>query len=235
MARDRDRLFVPAVARDLYGNAPILYSNLTPPRIQWRHRNDPFSIVTAFSIRPLRADDSMDELTALVHRAFARLGRMGLHCTGVAQTLQTTAARARPGACFVALHGGRLAATMTLETPGPRRACTWYRRSEVASLHQFAVDPSEQGRGLGTRMLRFAERWVAAQHYSELALDTPATASHLLAFYEAHGFRRVDELRKPDKDYASVVLSKRVADTADDATLWRSPHRTLWCGALVPR
>jgi GNAT superfamily N-acetyltransferase len=191
------------------------------------------AIVTALSIRPLQADDSIDEITALIHRAFARLGRLGLQCTGVGQSLQVTAARARRGTCFVALHEGRIAGTMTLETPGPHRACNWYRRNDVASLHQFAVDPSDQGRGCGTRMLQFAGRWAASQRYAELALDTPVEATHLLAFYEALGFRRVAEMRKPDKNYCSVVLSKHVADIADDADLWRSPHRTLWCGTPV--
>ena len=194
--------------------------------------------MTAFQIRPLRADDSIDDLTTLVHRAFARLGRMGLGCTGVMQSPQVTSERVRRGACFVALHGPRLAGTMTLETPGPRRECAWYRQRDVASLHQFAVDPCEQGCGCGTRLLQFAERWVAGQSYAELALDTPVAARHLVDFYEAHGFRRVGELRKPGKDYCSVVLSKRVthAGAATEVAhtgLWGAPHRMHW-GVLLP-
>jgi GNAT superfamily N-acetyltransferase len=194
--------------------------------------------VSDIQIRPWRADDSIDDLTALIHRAFARLGRMGLPCTGVLQTPRTTAERVQRGACFVALRGARLAGTMTLETPGPHRECAWYRQRHVASLHQFAVDPCEQGRGCGARLLQFAERWVAGQRYAELALDTPAPAGHLVDFYEANGFRRVGELRKPGRTYPSVVLSKRVAQVgagADgDADLWGAPHRMRWGGVLLP-
>ena len=185
-------------------------------------------------IRLLRADDSIDEITALIHRAFARLGRMGFHCTAVEQSPEVTALRARRGACFIALRGTRIAGTMTLETPGPLRKCAWYRQREVASLHQLAVDPCEQGRGCGTWMLQFAERWAASQRYAELALDTPAEAAHLLDFYRSHGYRSVGILSKPDRNYRSVVLSKRVGDFPIEANPWFSPHRAVVCGALVP-
>jgi len=182
-------------------------------------------------IRRLRPDDSLDDLTALLHRAFGPLGRQGLPCDCVDQSPHATAARARRGACFVAVRGARLAGTMTLEPPGPRAACAWYRRPEVATLHQFAVDPCEQGLGAGTLLLRFAERWVAGQDYSELALETPACAARLVAFYAAHGFRTVGRFRKDGKPYDSLVLSKRVADPSPDP--WTMPRRQPWHGALV--
>ena len=183
-------------------------------------------------IRRFCDDDSIDELTSLLHRAFARLGRMGLACTSVEQSPETTLARVRRGTCFVAVRGDRILGTMTLETPGPRQPCEWYRQTDVASLHQFAVDPSEQKQGCGTQLLQFAERWTSGQRYDELALDTPLKAVHLVDFYVAHGFRQVGEFQNDGKSYTSAILSKRLAKEPAQHTLWHSPRR-LWCGSLV--
>jgi GNAT superfamily N-acetyltransferase len=184
-----------------------------------------------YRIRQLGQDDSIDELTAMIHRAFARFGRQGLRCTGVEQTLAITTARIRRGECWIALAPRRLAGTFTLEMVNHRSECGWYRKPDVASLHQFAVDPVEQGRGCGDSLLDTAERRALALGCRELALETPSDATGLIRYYEVHGFRAVGELHKADKTYCSTVLSKRLARQHGNSTinLWASPHRrALW-------
>ena len=191
--------------------------------------------VNKYQIRRMSPGDSLDELTSLLHRAFGRLGRMGLHCTSVDQSLDTTLRRARRGDCFVALADGRIVGTVTLEGPSRGGACHWYSHPDVASLHQLAVDPAHQGMGCGKALLHAAEHWARKRGYCELALDTPASASHLIAFYRAQGFRGVGEMHKPGKAYRSAILSKTVAQARPHSTLWHSPHRVGWFGNLVQR
>jgi GNAT superfamily N-acetyltransferase len=167
--------------------------------------------VNRYRIRRIEAGDSLDELTAMIHRAFGPLGRMGLACTGVDQSLGVTSRRMSRGECLVALDRERIVGTVTLEAPDRGAACDWYRRPEVASLHQFAVDPQHQGRGCGKALLHEATRWAQRHGFCELALDTPADASHLLRFYQAQGFRVVGEMQKSGCRYRSSVLSKTVA------------------------
>lgn len=187
-----------------------------------------------YQIRGIEAGDSLDELTSLLHRAFGQLNRMGLQCTCVDQSVELTDRRARRGDCFVALDGGRIVGTMTLEAPGFGSGCPWYRRAEVASLHQLAVDPSHQGLGVGKALLQAAEGWARKHGYHELALDTPAAATHLIAFYRAQGFRVVGEMHKPGKRYSSAILSKKLSHgPLRHSTLWYSPHRTSWVGVLA--
>lgn len=152
----------------------------------------------------------MQDLTTLLHRAFAGLGRMGLPCACVDQSPQTTARRARLGECFVAVCDGRIVGTLTLHRPQPRSDCPWYRRQQVASVHQFAVDPAHQGSGCGTALLRFATRWARDRGFQELALDTPAPATHLVQFYQAQGFRLVEQVQFPARPYRSALLSKSI-------------------------
>jgi GNAT superfamily N-acetyltransferase len=145
----------------------------------------------------------------------------------VGQSVEVTRLRARRGQCYVAVAGDRLVGTMTLEGPDHGSDCATYRRSTVASLHQFAVDPMVQGRGCGEEMLQFAQRRARELGYCTLALDTPSRATHLLTFYQSQGFRRVAEFRKADKPYWSTVLCKTVGATRRPSMLWFSPHRML--------
>lgn len=154
------------------------------------------------------ARDSFVALTALLHRAFAPLGAMGLNCTCVDQTVETTRSRATCGDCYVAICEGRIVGTMTLYASDRESSCELYRHDDIASLRQFAVEPVWQARGIGTLLIAFAEHWAATRGYAELALDTPQPAAHLIAFYRAQGFRIVDFTRFDGKHYDSAILSK---------------------------
>ncbi|MCR4470004.1 GNAT family N-acetyltransferase [Burkholderia sp. SCN-KJ] len=157
------------------------------------------------------AVDSYTQLTALLHRAFARLGAMGLNCTCVDQAEEVTRRRAEAGECHVAVSGSRVVGTMTLYATDPASPCSLYRRDGVASVRQVAVDPGWQGGGIGATLLAFAGQWAALRGYSLLALDTPHPASHLLAFYRAQGFDVVDIVRFAGKRYDSAILCRRPA------------------------
>jgi GNAT superfamily N-acetyltransferase len=178
-------------------------------------------VMNVITLRRLGADDSLAELTAMLHRAFARLGRMGLNCTCVDQPVAVTRQRIAQGECFVAEYSRLPVGTITLQRPDPRSESPWYRRGFVASAHQLAVDPQFQGNGLGTTLLEFAEEWARASGYRELALDTAQPASDLLRFYRAHGYRIVDSVRFPGKCYPSAVLSKAVAKRDTDPIIAR--------------
>lgn len=188
--------------------------------------------MSRYHIRPLQEADSLDELTSMLHRAFGRLRRMGLQCTGADQSIEMTADRTRRGDCFVAEADGRIVGTMTLEPPAHASPCPWYRRDEVASLHQLAVDPSHQGLDCGKAMLASAEQWARKHGYSELALDTPADAAHLIGFYRSRGFRLVGDFHKPGKHYRSAIMSKTLSRVTRHVSMWYSPHRAAWLGSM---
>ncbi len=95
------------------------------------------------------ASDSYAQLTPMLHRAFARLGAMGLNCTCVDQDEDVTRRRAQAGECYVAVCGGRVIGTATLYATDPSSACSLYRCEGVASVRQVAVDPDCQSRGIG--------------------------------------------------------------------------------------
>jgi GNAT superfamily N-acetyltransferase len=140
------------------------------------------------TIRPLSGSDSLEALTALLHRAYARLGAMGLNYTAVD----------------------------LVKGPHDRQrhvwaaATEWYVRPDAASLAQLGIEPASQGQGIGQRLVAFCEAWARERGFRWLVLDTAVPATHLCALYERLGFRDVDEVQWEGKRYRSTIMAKEL-------------------------
>jgi GNAT superfamily N-acetyltransferase len=167
-------------------------------------------------VRHLKPDDSIPALTKLLHDAYARLGKMGFNCTAVDQTEETTRKRIARGDCIVALEAGDLVGTIMFYSPARSSGCPWYERANTATIGQFAVLPSQQGKGIGTLLLHEAERLTVKHGAEELALDTSEGAHHLIGWYEREGFRFVEYAKWKGKTYRSVVMSKSVVGVGNN-------------------
>ena len=167
-----------------------------------------------FVIRPLEPSDSLQELTDVLHRAYASLGRMGLNYTAVDQLPETTARRVSRGQCFVASDGARLIGTVVVEPPNPDSPCEYFASEGVASAHQLAVAPENQTSGVGVALLARAEAWARDRGFRKRAIDTADPAEHLRSFYGRRGYRHVGFVQWQGKVYRSVVLSKELNHAA---------------------
>ena len=188
-------------------------------------------------LRPLAATDSLEALTALLHRAYARLATTGLNFTAVDQSVEDTARRVATGQCFVAEDGGQIVGTVTVcEAYDPNRepwarAAPWFYRRDVAHLHQLAVDPGAQGQGLGDRLLAAGEQWARERGRRAVALDTAVPATHLRQRYARLGYADVDEVQWSGKRYRTVLMVKPLAEPAPSAQDHEhrcAQVRTLW-------
>lgn len=159
-------------------------------------------------IRRLAAGDSFEELTGLLHRAYAVLGAMGFNYTAVDQPVERTRERALDGECYVAVADGRIVATVTLGLCDAMADPPEYGRPGMAYVTQFAVEPALQGEGLGSRLLRHVEERARALGAREIALDTAEGALHLIRYYETRGYALAGHVRFGGKTYRSVVLEK---------------------------
>jgi GNAT superfamily N-acetyltransferase len=161
-----------------------------------------------FVVRRFGPEDSLPEITLLLHRAYARLAAMSLNFVATRQDDLTTAHRLSLGEGYVALLDGKIVGTITLKAPGTTHGCEWYDRKDVSVFNQFAVDPELQNQGLGSKMLDFVERRAKDLGASELALDTAEGAKHLIEYYEKRGYRVVGFVDWEPTNYVSVVMSK---------------------------
>lgn len=162
--------------------------------------------------RRLDAADSLEELTDLLHRAYAPLPLMGFNYLASHQDVPTTAKRASAGECMVGVLDGRLVATGTLVPPGQSKGTDWYERRDVAVIKQLAVDPDLQRRGIASAMMDRMERRAHDLGAAEIAVDTAEGAEHLIRIYQSRGYRLVGHADwRPTTNYRSVVLSLALA------------------------
>lgn len=164
-----------------------------------------------YSIRRLRPTDSLDGLTALLHRAFRDLALQGIACECGSQSVERTRERVARGDCFVAVSGGALVGTVTLEKADRSSSIAAYRDPGTASVHQLAVEPARQGAGVGRALITQAAAWARARRFARLALDTPEGALKQLAWYVDRGFDRVGTVHVAGRRHASVVLARTVS------------------------
>jgi GNAT superfamily N-acetyltransferase len=160
-------------------------------------------------IRPLEPTDDLGELTELIHRAYAALGRMGLNYTGVDQSIEVTAERCADGEAWVVLDvEGALVATATLTFPDPFDSCKFFRDLGQVALNQVAVHPDVQRQGLGRMLIEQLEQRAIELGYRTIALDTAIPAQHLVEWYRRLGYEPIGEHQWEGKSYRSLVMHK---------------------------
>jgi len=161
-------------------------------------------------IRAFGDDDSYEELTELLHAAYAGLAERGWNFTASYQDVQTTRDRVSKGDTFVAVEGEKLVGTVTIGTDVWDDDPDLYKRDDVAVLCQFGVLPEFRGRQIGDALYRHVVSEAQARGFSTLGLDTPETASHLIEYYQRRGFQTVGHHQWHGKTYRSVVMAKPV-------------------------
>ncbi len=165
--------------------------------------------MNSVTIRPIDLrQDSISEVTELLHRAYKRLGDMGLRFWATWQTDDITLERVQSGRCYVAINERRVIGTITYYYPIRHKGTPWYERPDVAAFGQFAVEPALQQQGIGGRLITTVEEAAKADGAVELALSTAEPAEHLIRYYERRGYRYIETADFSQPHYRSVIMSK---------------------------
>lgn len=166
------------------------------------------------AVRLLRPADPIPEITRLLHRAYRRQVEMGLKPLAGRQDDETTARRCASGECWVAIlpggprSGERIVGIILFHEVEDAQGPPWFRRSDVDSFSQFAVDPDAQGLGIGGRLLATVERRAAEKGSAELGLSMAEPDTGLMNFYLRRGYRFIEHWQWPYTNYRSAILSK---------------------------
>lgn len=160
--------------------------------------------------RLLSSDDSIEELTQLLHKSYKILADMGLKYLATSQDQSITLDRTRNAyKCYIGIYKYKIASTISLYSQKPSDKSSWYNKDFVASFGQFAVAPELQRYGIGSKMMDIVEEEARKlKNVREIALDTAETAYHLIDFYEKRGYRYIETVKWDVTNYKSVVLSK---------------------------
>lgn len=172
----------------------------------------PFIDLTPRMVRflPGRMDFVLDELTELLHRAYAPLAEQGQKFLATHQTSDVTLKRLSRGEGWLVYLNTDLIGTVALRPSDPNSICEFYRRPDVWIWGQFAIEPSQQGKNYGKAVMEFVEQRARDLGALELALDTSENATHLIGMYERWGYRFIQYQQWDVTNYRSVVMSKRV-------------------------
>ena len=160
------------------------------------------------TIRRAAATEPWSEITALLHRAYAVHAARGLRFYASYQDEDVTRERAGEGECYLALVEGVVVGTITALPSGRKSECSWYTRSDIASMGQLAVDPAFQRRGIGTSLMNLAEERARQWGARRIAIDTSEHATDLIALYRKRGYGIIDSIRWPETNYRSVIMAK---------------------------
>ncbi|MEU8543053.1 GNAT family N-acetyltransferase [Streptomyces sp. NPDC048717] len=158
-------------------------------------------------LRRFNEEDSVAELTRLLHRAYADHAAAGRVFFASYQSAQDTKYRMNKGECWIAWSGTEMVGTVTVSAPhvqppgfpGP---------VDGGSFWQLAVDPSQRGTGLGHQLLVLAESRILELGAAAAVIDTSAQAADLVDWYRRRGYEPVGTWRWSVTNYESVVLCK---------------------------
>jgi GNAT superfamily N-acetyltransferase len=158
--------------------------------------------------RYFHSTDNVEEITDMLHEAYAPLALSGMKFVASHQDSMTTRKRIEKGETIVATDRGRLIGIVTLSEVELTRGSPFYDRDDVASFGQFAVRPSYQRRGIGAKLMALVEERAREKGVLELALDTSERAESLIALYQAKGFRFIEYVQWKSVNYRSMIFSK---------------------------
>lgn len=166
-------------------------------------------------IRLIRSDDDYAELTELLHRAYGALAARGMRFLASHQDEKMTRERIGEGECYLAMQDGRMIGTIVWRSAQQTSGTPWYDRADVSSFGQFAVEPTLQNHGFGSKLLAIAEQRAAETGAAEIALDTAEPAHDLIRLYTKRGYRFIEFTQWKVANYRSVIMSKRIVAVGD--------------------
>ncbi len=161
-------------------------------------------------IRPLALVDSIQEITELLHAAYAQLASMGFRYLATHQDDKVTRDRLAKGYPLIAESVGRIVGTVTLYGPRENSPCQLYCQSGVFSFGQFGVLPAYQRHRIGSQLMAALEADAITRGATQLALDTAEGATHLIQWYERLGYRFIEYADWEVTNYRSVIMAKEL-------------------------
>ncbi|MEZ2223931.1 GNAT family N-acetyltransferase [Rhizobium sp. RCC_161_2] len=139
--------------------------------------------------------DRWDELLTLILASFAYMnGRIDPPSSALSLTPQSLKEKARTEIGFIALDGNQLAGCI-------------FCRPEAESLYigKLAILPSEQGKGIGRRLLTLAETTALERGLNALRLETRIELTGNHATFARWGFRKTAENRHAGFDRTTSI------------------------------
>jgi ribosomal protein S18 acetylase RimI-like enzyme len=141
------------------------------------------------------------EVTELFHQCVQHLIASGSdQWSDVYPDAATISDDIRDGSLYLATEDAKCAGIVVLnEVQSPEYASLQWLCDgpRVLVVHRLAVRPAVQGRGIGGRLMDFAEQYAAANRYDSIRLDAYTGNPPALCLYEGRGYIRTGQVFFP--------------------------------------
>ena len=85
----------------------------------------------------------------------------------------------------------------------------WKNKAEkFLVIHRIAVFPTWQKKGIGRRLVEFAEKFAEENNYKSIRLDVASSSKHLIKLYESIGYAFAGEVLYPKQKETFKCLEK---------------------------
>lgn len=145
---------------------------------------------------------SLEQLTDLLHDAYAVHLSASLKYGAAVQSVEETAGRLQHATCLVALLNGELVGTISYEfiIENGRRGIYFF---------MLAVSSAHKGQHIATNLIEVLHQIASAEKVDFIVADTAKDAKWLLRWYCGKlGFHKYTLFRQSGRDYLSVSFRK---------------------------
>lgn len=162
----------------------------------------------AFNFRLINQSDSIEKINLILRAAYSSLASNGMKYAASHEDVEATRKNIAKGECHLVISNSEIIGCVTIRRPGAERGPAWYSNPGVITFGRFAINPSNQGQGIGSMFLDYIENRAKELGAKELALDTSEKADHLIKMYEKRNYRFIEYHQWEITNYRSVVMSK---------------------------
>lgn len=129
-----------------------------------------------------------ERLQALIHEAYALIRELRLNWPAANADVDQVRENVEQNECYVLEADGRIVATITLSKGDEVKAIT-----DLPFIKWFAVDPAEQGKGYGDKLLAWVETAIIRDKVGAPAVTLGTSEKHpwLLPMYKRRGYESI--------------------------------------------
>lgn len=99
--------------------------------------------------------------------------------------------------------------TLNEEQPSEWGGINWStQEGRPLMIHRLAVNPKWQKRGVGRRLLDFAEKYAICNEYTSIRLDAYSGNPRALKLYEKHKYKRMGQVYFPMRELPFYCYEK---------------------------
>ncbi len=171
------------------------------------------------AVRRFMTGDPIPEITALLHRAYARQRALGLDPLAGRQDDRTTLDRVLASEAYLAVanvshhESARNEIVVGIILFNEHEKVTFpaaFLEPKTAHFAMFAVDPQLQGIGVGVMLMERCEARAREIGANRLALSMAEPDTSLRRYYERRNYAFIEYWQWPYTNYRSVILARPI-------------------------